>query len=93
VAVSRPEAERLRECRMIFERALADGVGMAEARQRIAADRWKASERRLAERRCGTAADADHHTGRAIQPGTTFRNPMLPAVKTAEERELQWWQK
>ncbi|WP_066477425.1 MULTISPECIES: hypothetical protein [unclassified Sphingomonas] len=56
------EAERLRERRLTFERAMADGVSMEEARDRMAKDRWAAIEARLASKRkatglCGTSPD------------------------------------
>jgi hypothetical protein len=50
------EAERLRRCRQVFARAVADGVSMAEAQRREQQDRWRAIDARLAEKRCGTAA-------------------------------------
>lgn len=53
------EAERLRRCRVVFERALADGCAMAEAGRRIdreeAAERWRRIE---AKRRTAHGADA-----------------------------------
>lgn len=73
------EAERLREHRLIFERAIADGVSMKEARARILQDRWAQIEARLAARRgssalCGTPA---------------------PAFVSDEEGDdrLMWWQR
>jgi len=54
------ETERLRRCRRTFERAVADGVSMEVARQRVAEEDWRAAEeRRLGHNRtglCGTAA-------------------------------------
>ena len=50
------EAVRLRRCRMIFERALRDGISMEEARRRDRQDRWAAADRRLNGRLCGTEA-------------------------------------
>ena len=79
--MSRPsEAERLRACRETFERARRERVSMAEARRRIAEERWRAAEQRLAERRaaaplCGTEA------------------PAFVAGDAEEARALQWWQK
>ena len=48
-------ADAMRQRRLIFERAIADNITMAEARERLARERFAESERRLAEKRCGTA--------------------------------------
>ena len=50
------ETERLRRCRLQFERAQRDRVSMEEARWRAALERWGRSERRLSGRLCGTEA-------------------------------------
>lgn len=73
------EAERLREHRLIFERAIAEGVSMKEARARILHDRWAQIEARLAARRgsrvlCGTPA------------------PAFVAADDSDDR-LMWWQR
>ncbi len=52
------EAERLRRCRETFELAMREGVPMSVASQRLAERRWAESEKRLAEKRCGTHASA-----------------------------------
>ena len=56
MSAAEPEADRLRRCRAVFERALADGVDMAEAKRRLRADRWAEANARLAAKRCGTVA-------------------------------------
>ena len=45
------EAERLRRCRELFERASAANVTLPEQRRREARARWEAVDRRLAARR------------------------------------------
>lgn len=56
------EAERLRRCRRVFERAMRDCVTMEVARQRVAEDDWREAEaKRQAQHRaglCGTASPA-----------------------------------
>ncbi len=47
------EAARLRECRVVFERALADGISVAAARERITYERCAEIEARLEDRRAG----------------------------------------
>ncbi len=44
-----PEADRLHRARMVFQRAIADGVSMAEAKRRIEADRVELRRRARAE--------------------------------------------
>ena len=51
---ARDEAERLHQCRIVFERAVADRCSMMEARARVVRERWAEADRRLAARRCGT---------------------------------------
>lgn len=50
------EADRLRRCRELFERAQAANVTMAEAQRREREERWAELDRRLAAKRCGTVA-------------------------------------
>lgn len=52
------EADRLAQCRAVFERAQADRVDMDEAKRRLRADRWREADARLAAKRCGTVATA-----------------------------------
>lgn len=55
------------EYRRLFQFAVRENITMEEARRRMAARRWEACERRLAERRCGTRmeiADADQEARR-----------------------------
>lgn len=52
------EAERLQQCRAIFERASADRVDMREAKRRLLADHWAEQDRRLAERRTRMRAES-----------------------------------
>lgn len=35
------EAERLRQCRLLFERAMREGVSVAAARDLVARERWE----------------------------------------------------
>lgn len=72
------EAARLKGCREAFERAMARGIGLADARYELAVERWRAAGRRLAERRCGTTA----------------RTPMATiADDDGAGRELKWFQR
>lgn len=45
------------EYRRLFQRAVRENTTVEEARRREAEDRWTDSQRRLADRRCGTRAD------------------------------------
>jgi hypothetical protein len=47
------EAQRVRRCRQLFERALAAGTTIAAARDADAREHWRAVERRR-DTRCGT---------------------------------------
>jgi hypothetical protein len=59
MAGQRPsEADRLRQSRLIFQRALREGTTMAEARDAETRARWADADRRLAAR-CGTQAPAE----------------------------------
>lgn len=60
------EAVRLRHARELFERAVADGVDMTEAKRRLRADRWADADRALAEKRCGTRVVAVEEGGREL---------------------------
>lgn len=81
------EADRLRACRAVFARALADGVSMAEARARIVADA-RACGRAEHARRMAERAEADRlrdQRTRAIgQPA------LAPALRPAESPRF-WW--
>lgn len=53
-------ATELRDARELFQRAMREGIGMAEAKARRAAERHAAASARLAARqRCGTEARPD----------------------------------
>lgn len=49
-------ADALRAARLLFQRAIAGGVTLQEARRRDAAERWGAADRRLAARRTPSSA-------------------------------------
>lgn len=55
--VASDQARRLARHRVEFQRAIDDGVSLAEAKRRIAEDRWLAAQRKL-QAKCGTAAGA-----------------------------------
>lgn len=62
MAGGQSEAERLKLCRLSFERAMRDGVMPAAAREALAKERWADADRRLADLRagrCGTEAPAE----------------------------------
>ncbi len=45
--------------RRLFQRAVRENTTVEEARRRDAEERWQQSQRRLADRRCGTSVAAD----------------------------------
>lgn len=53
------EADRVRRCRLLFQRAQAIGCTPSQVRQRQAEHRWAVTDARLAAKRCGTEIDAD----------------------------------
>ena len=52
-------SERLARHRIELQRALADGVSLAEARNRLARDAWRATEAVLDAKRRGEGAPGD----------------------------------
>jgi len=75
--VKQTEAERLRACREIFERAQRDNVSMGEARKRIALDRVAEKRRAIEQLRTRT---------RELQAGQH-----RPVHSDAVERPRPWW--
>jgi hypothetical protein len=61
-------ATELRNQRLAFERAMRDGVTIADAQRALAEQSWTDADRRLANRRCGTVAPVS-----AAEPGDEGR--------------------
>jgi hypothetical protein len=73
------EADRLRQCRLIFDRAMRDGTSTVAAREALAREHWRAIEARLS--RCGT-----QDTGSAPEPS--------PALDDDRREQPQfYWQR
>lgn len=79
-----PAVDRLSRQRLIFARAVADGISMAEAKRRIEADHVELSRRARAEvsrAEVGRWRDADAAPAAAFTP-----------VDDSDDG-LQWWQR
>lgn len=53
------EIERVRRCRVAFQRAMRDGTSVTDAAQAVSRERWEDADRRLAQKRCGTSAEPE----------------------------------
>lgn len=77
------EAARLRRLRQQFERAQADHVGMAEARDRINRERWLIGRR-------------ESHQQAAAEPAAALCGTPAPSIASDDQDDRLegfWWQR